>query len=65
MHIVKVKDRYQVTIPREIRREFGIKKGDSLKFEIRENEIILKPGSLQMEMKFIPHDQDAELEMEA
>jgi AbrB family looped-hinge helix DNA binding protein len=33
----------QVTIPKEIREKFGLREGDRVSFEIKEDEIVIKP----------------------
>ena len=33
----------QVTIPKEIREKFGLKEGSKVSFEIKEDEIVIKP----------------------
>lgn len=43
-----IDDRGRVTIPREIRRTLDLKKDQNLTVELRNKEIVLKPG-LQME----------------
>ena len=40
--VVKVSKRYQVAIPREIRKALGIKEGDRVLFEIEGDEIRIK-----------------------
>ncbi|RLE65192.1 MAG: AbrB family transcriptional regulator [Thermoprotei archaeon] len=43
MNIVKVTRRYQVTLPKKIREELGIRIGDFLKVKIENGRIILEP----------------------
>jgi len=33
----------QVTIPKEIREKFGLKEGSKVSFEVKEDEIVIKP----------------------
>ncbi len=40
--IARVSRRYQVVIPKEVRREVGIKEGDRVLFEIEGNEIRIR-----------------------
>jgi AbrB family looped-hinge helix DNA binding protein len=46
MPLVRVKDKHQVTIPAEIRKELGLKVGDYLEVESQGDMIILRPVSL-------------------
>ena len=46
MPLVKVKEKYQVTIPAEIRRELDLKVGDYLEVEAQGGSIILKPKAV-------------------
>ena len=46
MPLVRVKDKYQVTIPAKIRKELGLKVGDYLEVESQGDAIILRPVSL-------------------
>ena len=46
MSLVKVKGKYQVTIPTEVRKTLGIEEGDLLEVEARGGEIIFKPKAL-------------------
>jgi len=46
MPLVKVKEKYQVTIPAEIRRELDLKVGDYLEVGAQGGSIILKPKAL-------------------
>jgi len=43
MPLVKVKEKYQVTIPADIREQLGLKVGDLLEVELHDHELILKP----------------------
>ena len=43
MPLVKVRKRYQVTIPREIRKALSLEEGDYLEVETNEQGILLKP----------------------
>ena len=43
MPLVKVKDKYQVTIPAEVRQVLDLKVGDYLQIEIKDEVIVLKP----------------------
>jgi len=38
----KVTSKYQITLPKDIREELGVKKGDTLLFEDREGEVLLR-----------------------
>jgi len=40
---VKVKDKFQVTIPAKIREELGLQVGDLLEADVQGNAIVLKP----------------------
>lgn len=40
---VKIKDKYQVTIPAQIRKQLGLEVGDLLKAELEDDHIVLKP----------------------
>ena len=46
MSLVKVKDKYQVTLPTEIRQKAGLAVGDLLEVEIKGNKITLTPKSV-------------------
>ncbi len=46
MQLVRVKKKYQVTIPTEIRQKLALKVGDVLETELQDNRIILKPKML-------------------
>jgi AbrB family looped-hinge helix DNA binding protein len=43
MSLVKVKEKYQVTIPSAIRDRLSLKVGDMLEIEIEADQIVLKP----------------------
>ena len=40
---VKIKDKYQVTIPARIRNELGLEVGDLLEADVQGDQIVLKP----------------------
>ena len=46
MSLVKVKDKYQVTLPAEIRKQVGLAVGDLLEVEIKGAQITLTPKSV-------------------
>ena len=46
MSIVKVKDKYQVTLPISVRNEVGIEVGDILEATVEKGKITLTPKSL-------------------
>lgn len=46
MSLVKIKDKFQVTIPTEIRKEIHLEEGDLLEVTIQNNIIILKPKAV-------------------
>ena len=46
MDITKIKDRYQITIPKEIRRELGCSIGDLMEVKLQEGRVILTPQKL-------------------
>ena len=46
MYLVKVKDKYQVTLPAEIRKQVGLAVGDLLEVEIKGAQITLTPKSV-------------------
>ena len=46
MPLVRVKEKYQVTIPAEVRRRLGLKVGDYLEVETQGTAIILKPKAV-------------------
>ncbi len=43
MPLVKVKEKFQVTIPASIRQQLGLKVGDVLEAEVEDDKIVLKP----------------------
>ena len=46
MALVRVKGKYQVTIPKEVRRKLGLRVGDYLEVEVQGSAIVLKPKAL-------------------
>ena len=46
MSLVKVKDKYQVTLPAEVRRKIGLAVGDLLEIEVEGEKITLTPKSV-------------------
>ena len=46
MPLVKVKEKFQVTIPAGIRRQLALKVGDVLEAEVEEDKIVLKPKAV-------------------
>jgi len=46
MSLVKVKEKYQVTLPAEVRRKIGLSVGDLLEVEITGEKITLTPKSV-------------------
>jgi AbrB family looped-hinge helix DNA binding protein len=46
MAVVRVKGKYQVTIPKEVRRKLGLRVGDYLEVEVQGSTILLKPKAL-------------------
>ena len=44
MQAVKVLPKWQITIPKEIRKKLDIKVGDSLVIETAQNELVIKKG---------------------
>jgi antitoxin MazE len=46
MHLVKIKERYQITIPNSLRKNFNIAVGDYMELEKKNGEIILRPVKL-------------------
>lgn len=46
MPLVKVKGKFQVTIPADIRQRLALKVGDVLEAEVEENKIVLKPKTV-------------------
>jgi AbrB family looped-hinge helix DNA binding protein len=43
MPLVRVKQKFQVTLPAEVHEELQLEEGDLLEATVRDNEIILKP----------------------
>ena len=43
MSLVKIKEKYQVTIPSAIRDKLSLKIGDMLEAELEDDQIVLKP----------------------
>ena len=41
--MVKLSAKYQIVIPREVRRRLGLEAGDGLLVEVRDNSIVLVP----------------------
>jgi len=41
--VVKLSAKYQIVIPREVRRQLGLAAGDDLLVEVRDNTIVLVP----------------------
>lgn len=41
--VVKVTRKYQVTLPREVREELGIRIGDFLRVRVEDDKVILEP----------------------
>jgi AbrB family looped-hinge helix DNA binding protein len=46
MPLVKIKDKYQVTLPAEIRERLALKVGDVLEVALKDEDIVLKPKIL-------------------
>ena len=46
MPMIKVKEKFQVTIPNSIRKESGLAVGDYLEAVVEDNKIILKPKTI-------------------
>jgi AbrB family looped-hinge helix DNA binding protein len=46
MALVRVRGKYQVTIPKEVRRKLGLRVGDYLEVEVQGSTILLKPKAL-------------------
>lgn len=46
MPVMKIMERGQVTIPKEIRDELGLKKGDLVEAERKDNQILITPKKL-------------------
>ena len=47
--IVRVRRKYQITIPREIWEKLGISIGDLLMVSVKDNQIIIKPIKFKVE----------------
>lgn len=41
--ITKIRDNSQITIPKTIMEKLHLKKGDTISFDLRDNEIVLRP----------------------
>jgi AbrB family looped-hinge helix DNA binding protein len=46
MALVRVKGKYQVTIPKEVRRKLGLRVGDYLEVEVQGSTILFRPIAL-------------------
>lgn len=46
MPLVKIKEKYQVTLPAEIREKLALKVGDLLEVDLKDKNIVLKPKTL-------------------
>ena len=46
MPIIKVLRHGQITLPKELREVLGVKEGDILEAEMKENQVVLKPKTL-------------------
>jgi AbrB family looped-hinge helix DNA binding protein len=46
MQLVKIKNKFQITIPTEIRNEIGVKEGDILEAIVQNKTIIFKPKTV-------------------
>jgi len=46
MPVVKIKEKYQVTLPAEIRERLDLKVGDLLEVDLKDKNIVLKPKIL-------------------
>lgn len=57
MNLVKVKDKYQVTIPEDIREKLHCEVGELLSVTLHGNEIVLKP--MAIEEKYSEEEIDA------
>jgi AbrB family looped-hinge helix DNA binding protein len=42
MESVRIKRKYQITIPKKIRERLGIREGDKLKMKIKENTVVIE-----------------------
>ncbi len=49
--IVKVMARGLIALPSEVRKKLGVKEGDILRVEVKENEVILKKGKRIYDLK--------------
>lgn len=43
MPLVRIKDKAQITLPVEVRRQLGVGTGDYVKIEMRDGEAVIKP----------------------
>lgn len=50
MKTVQVSDKGQITLPADARKRFGLKSKSRLEFEIRDDEIVLKPVKSILEL---------------
>jgi AbrB family looped-hinge helix DNA binding protein len=46
MALVKVKEKYQVTLPASVRKKAGLAVGDILEAELQDNKIVMTPKTL-------------------
>jgi len=46
MPVIKVLRHGQITLPKELREVLGVKEGDILEAEMKENQVVLKPKTL-------------------
>lgn len=46
MLVIKVLRHGQITLPKELREVLGVKEGDILEAEMKENQVVLKPKTL-------------------
>ena len=46
MSVIKVLRHGQITLPKELREVLGVKEGDILEAEMKENQVVLKPKTL-------------------
>ncbi len=51
MELIKIQNKYQITLPKAVRDSFGLEIGDYIEIEKNEGNILLKPVSV------IPKDQ--------
>jgi AbrB family looped-hinge helix DNA binding protein len=42
LHVSRVTNKFQATIPAAVRRVLGLKKGDSVAFEIEDNTVVIR-----------------------